>query len=326
MKKYVNSMFTALVCFLVVILLNFILPRLLPGDPIAYLSGFAEEDMTAAQYERYATALHLNESVPKQFGYYLRSLLDGTLGYSFKKDAVVSALIRERIGSTLQITLPAVLLSTLLGLIWGLDCGYRKGSLRDRLSTSLLIILNTVPGFLIALVLIILLCFRHRLFPYTGLNSVGMAPGVPGYFSDRLRHLFLPVLTLTLGALPSRYLLMRNTAGKAAEEKYVLYAKERGLSDRKIQYAYILKNIAQPFITMVGMSVSLCVGGSLVIENIFSVSGMGKLLTDAVYTLDYPLMQGILFVTTGIMVISIVVTDLLCILIDPKVRWGEELA
>ena len=326
MKKYVNSIFTALVCFLVVILLNFILPRLLPGDPIAYLSGFAEEDMSAAQYERYADALHLNESLPMQFWYYLRSLADGTLGYSFKKNAVVSALIRERIGYTLQLTLPAVLLSTLLGLVWGLDCGYHRGHLRDRVSTAVLIVLNTVPGFLIALLLILLLCFRHRLFPYTGLSSVGMAPGVPGYLADRLRHLFLPVLTLTLGALPSRYLLMRNIVSKATGEKYVLYARARGLSDVKIQYAYILKNIAQPFITMAGMSVSLCVGGSLVIENIFSVSGMGKLLTDAVYTLDYPLMQGILFVTTGIMVISIIVSDLICILIDPRVRWGEELA
>lgn len=326
MKKYWNSIFTALVCFLVVILLNFILPRLLPGDPIAYLSGFAEEDMSAAQYERYANALHLNESLPVQFGYYLRSLVDGTLGYSFKKEAVVSALIREKIGSTLQITLPAVILSTLIGLIWGLDCGYRKGSLRDGVSTSTLIVLNTVPAFLIALVLIVLFCFRRRWFPYTGLSSAGFAPGVPGFWKDRLRHLFLPVLTLTIGATPSRYLLMRNTVRKITGEKYVLYAKERGLSDRTVKYGYILKNIAQPFITMVGMSVSLCVGGSLVIENIFSVGGMGKLLTDAVYTLDYPLMQGILFVTTLIMVISIVTTDLICILIDPKVRLGEDYA
>ena len=86
----------------------------------------------------------------------------------------------------------------------------------------------------------------------------------------------------------------------------------------------MLKNIAQPFITMVGMSVSICVGGSLVIENIFSINGMGKLLTEAVYSLDYPLMQGILFVTTLIMVISIVVTDVICMLIDPKVRMGEK--
>ena len=101
----------------------------------------------------------------------------------------------------------------------------------------------------------------------------------------------------------------------------MLYAKERGLSDHKIKFGYILKNIAQPFITMVGMSVSTCIGGSLVAENIFSI-GMGSLLSDAVYSLDYPLMQGILFVTTAIMTVSIVVTDLICILIDPKVRFG----
>ena len=326
MKKYWKNIFTALVCFLIIIVLNFGLPRLLPGDPIAYLSGFAEEDMTPAQYERYASALHLDESLPRQFLYYLRSLTDGTLGYSFKKNAVVSELICGRIGYTLQITLPAVILSTVLGLIWGLNCGYRKGSLRDRLSTSFFIILNTIPAFLTALVLIILFCFRHRWLPYTGVSSAGMAPGSSGFFADRLRHLLLPVLTLTVSTVPSRYLLMRNTVCTASEEKYVLFAKERGLSARTIQYGYILKNIAQPFITMVGMSVSLCVGGSLVIENIFSVGGMGKLLTDAVYTLDYPLMQGILFVTTLIMVISIILSDLLCILIDPKVRLGEEIA
>ena len=116
---------------------------------------------------------------------------------------------------------------------------------------------------------------------------------------------------------------MRNTARKIADEKYVLYAKARGLSDHKIKFSYMLKNIAQPFITMVGMSVSACIGGSLVVENVFSVKGMGKLLSEAVYTLDYPLMQGILFVTTGIMVLSIIVTDVVCIIIDPKIRLGE---
>ena len=94
------------------------------------------------------------------------------------------------------------------------------------------------------------------------------------------------------------------------------------MSDHKIKIGYILKNIAQPFITMVGMSVSTCIGGSLVVENIFSIGGMGRLLSDAVYTLDYPLMQGILFVTTSIMTVSIVVTDVICILIDPRVRLG----
>ena len=324
MKKYGKNLILALVCFLIVVALNFFLPRLLPGNPIAYLTGFSEEDMTPAQVTYYRQALHLDKPVSVQFGYYLRSLLDGTLGYSYKKEAAVSALIGQRLGYTLQITLPAVFLSTLLGLLWGLHCGYRKGSAFEKLSTTFQIIVNTMPTFLIALVLMILFCFRQRWFPYTGLNSAGAVPGTIGYLRDRVHHLILPVLTLTIASAPSRYLLMRNTVSQVTEEKYVLYAKERGLSDRKIKFGYILKNIAQPFITMVGMSVSTCIGGSLVVENIFSIGGMGELLSDAVYTLDYPLMQGILFVTTAIMTISIVATDLVCILIDPKVRLGGE--
>ena len=257
-----------------------------------------------------------------QFGYYLRSLFDGTLGYSYKKEAPVSALIGQRLGYTLQITLPAVLLSTALGLLWGLHCGYKKGGVLDKLSTTFQIVVNTMPSFVIALVLMILFCFRQRWFPYTGLNSAGVPPGTAAYLWDRIRHLILPVLTLTIAAAPSRYLLMRNTVRQVTEEKYVLYTKERGLSDHKIKFGYILKNIAQPFITMAGMSVSTCIGGSLVVENIFSIGGMGRLLSDAVYTLDYPLMQGILFVTTAIMTVSIVVTDVICILIDPRVRLG----
>ena len=147
MKKYQKNLILALVCFLIVMVLNFFLPRLLPGNPIAYLTGFSEEDMTPAQVAYYRQALHLDEPVFAQFGHYLRSLFDGTLGYSYKKEATVSALIGQRLGYTLQITLPAVLLSTALGLLWGLHCGYKKGGVLDKLSTTFQIVVNTMPSF-----------------------------------------------------------------------------------------------------------------------------------------------------------------------------------
>ena len=322
MKKYTRSLIVALVCFLIVLCLNFFLPRLLPGNPIAYLTGFSEEDITPAQVAYYRQAIHLDEPGFVQFGYYLRSLLDGTLGYSYKKEATVASLISQRLGYTLQVTVPAVVLSTAIGLLWGLYCGYKQNSLWDRVSTTFQIVVNTMPTFLIALLLMIALCFQKRWFPYAGLNGKDAIPGSPDYLWDRVHHLILPVLTLVIASTPSRYLLMRNTVCQAAEEKYVLYARERGLSDGTILFRYLLRNIAQPFVTMVGMSVSTCIGGSIVIENIFSIGGMGSLLSEAVYSLDYPLMQGILFVTTGIMTVSIVVTDLICMLMDPKVRLG----
>ena len=227
MKKYRKNLILALVCFLIVIVLNFFLPRLLPGNPIAYLTGFSEEDMTPAQAAYYRQALHLDEPVFAQFGNYLRSLFDGTLGCSYKKETTVSALIGQRLGYTLQITLPAVVLSTALGLLWGLHCGYKKGSVLDKLSTTFQIVINTMPTFLIALVLMILFCFRQRWFPYTGLNSAGVAPGTAAYLLDRIHHLILPVLTLTIAAAPSRCLLMRNTVSQVTEEKYVLYLMEQ---------------------------------------------------------------------------------------------------
>ena len=319
MKDYRKNMLLALVCFLLVVVLNFFLPRLLPGDPVAYLTGFSEQDMTPAQVAFYEDALHLNKPLAVQFGFYLRSLLDGTLGYSYKKNAAVAALIGEKIGYTLQITVPAVLLSAGIGLLWGLRCGYKKGGLADRLSTAALIVLNAVPTFLIGLGLMIVFCFQNRLLPYTGLNSPEAVRGTAGYIWDRALHL-LPVGTLTLAALPSRYLLVRDLTANASDGKDILYAKQRGLPDSVIHRDYLLRTVAQPFLTMLGMSVSLCVGGSVVIEKIFSIGGMGLLLTEAVYTLDYPLMQGILFVTTCIMVLSILLTDFLCLLLDPKRR------
>ena len=185
MKKYRKNLILALVCFLIVIVLNFFLPRLLPGNPIAYLTGFSEEDMTPAQVAYYRQALHLDKPVFVQFGYYLRSLADGTLGYSFKKEATVSALIGQRLGYTLQITLPAVLLSTVIGLLWGLRCGYKKGSSFEKISTTFQIIVNTMPTFLIALVLLILFCFRQRWFPYTGLKYLGNVKVQIGAHTDQ---------------------------------------------------------------------------------------------------------------------------------------------
>ena len=320
MNRHLRNILIALACFLLVAVLNFLLPRMLPGDPVAYLSGFAEEDMTPAKYEYYREALHLDEGLFHQFLYYLKSLADGTLGYSFKKEAVVSAVIGERIGATLQIALPSVILSSLTGLAAGLYFGTKKDSLSDKTAGVVSMVLNAMPGFLLALLLLAFFSFRLDWFPYSGLSRAGMFPGRSGFLADRIHHLVLPVLTLTLGILPSRFLMVRNNAAKEAGEKYVLYARQRGLSERRIRYCYIFRNIAQPFITMTGMSVSLCVGGSLVVENIFSINGMGKLLTDAVYTLDYPLMQGILFVSTAIMVAAVIVTDVLCIIVDPRQR------
>ena len=324
MKKYIKHILIALICFVFITLLNFVLPRLLPGDSIAYLTGFEEEEMTAEMYAYYHHALHLDESIFKQFGYYIKSLFDGTLGYSYKKGAVVSSLIAEKIGYSLQITLPAAIISIIIGLFWGLHAGYKRNSKFDKLSTTALIIWNSIPVFMVALVLVITLCVQARMFPYMGLNSSYTQIGTASYFFDRLYHLILPIFAIVATTIPQRYLLVRNMTAKFMDDKSVSYARQRGLTPAKIKFGYIFKNIAQPFVTMVGTSIGGCFGGSIIIENIFSIGGVGVLLDTAVYTLDYPLMQGILFITTLSIIICVVLSDIICILIDPRVKRGNQ--
>ena len=323
MTKYRKDVLTALLSFSFVIILNFILPRILPGDPIAYLTGFAEEDMTVKQYEYYEDALHIKAPVPEQFFFYLKSLADGSLGYSYKKEATVRSLIFNRLGHTLQITLTSVCFTSIIALMLGLSSGLSKGSRFDRAFTTSSVILNTVPTFMIGIILLLFFAFRKKWFPYANLSSMGVRKGTLAFIIDRSWHLFLPVLTLVLAQLPSRFLLVRNLAANISEEKYILYAKTRGLSRRTIKYHYIFPNIAAPFINIVGMSVGSALGGALVIENLFSINGMGTLLTEAVYSLDYPLIQGILFVSTAFMTLSIILADGLCLLVNPKIRKKE---
>ncbi len=319
MKKHLQNIALSVICFLFVVVLNFALLRLLPGDPIAYLTGMDEEGLSAEQYEFYRRELHLDENVFSQFGYYLEDIFDGSLGYSFKKQATVSDLISSRVSATMQISLLATVLSCGLALVWGLASGAKRGLL-DKISTPLNVLTNTFPTFLIGICLMIFLCFDARIFPYMGLNSDGVTAGTTEYFFDRLYHLFLPVLTLVIAMTPSRYLLMRNSAQSAMKEKYVLFAMQRGLSPRKIRYGYILPNVVQPYVAMTGITVGASVGGSVIIENLFSIKGMGTLLTEAANSLDYPLMQGVLFVTASVALAAIIVTDVICIVIDPKIR------
>ena len=322
MTKYRKDVLTALLSFSFVIILNFILPRILPGDPIAYLTGFAEEDMTVKQYEYYEDALRIKAPLPEQFFFYLKSLADGSLGYSYKKEATVRSLIFNRLGHTLQITLTSVCFTSIIALMLGLSSGLSKGSRFDRAFTTSSVILNTVPTFMIGIILLLFFAFARSGF-YANLSSIGARKGTAAFIINRIWHLFLPVLTLVLAQLPSRFLLVRNLAANISEEKYILYAKTRGLSRRTIKYHYIFPNIAAPFINIVGMSVGSALGGALVIENLFSINGMGTLLTEAVYSLDYPLIQGILFVTTAFMTLSIILADGLCLFVNPKLRKKE---
>ena len=171
---------------------------------------------------------------------------------------------------------------------------------------------------LLALLLLALFAFRLGWLPMGALNSLRVPEG--GALRDRIWHLILPVGTLVLGSVPPKYLMLCSTVARQREEKYVLYARSRGMGEAKIAFTQILPNICQPFLTMVGMNMGFLLSGSLVIENIFSIKGMGSLMMQAVTARDYPVLQGCLFVSALMVVLFHLLTDLLCLLLDPKAR------
>ena len=308
MKK---KIVTSVICLAVILVFNFALPRLMPGDTVLMLVGMDEGVVSADEYAFYAEKTGANKPLLQQFGEYLLGVFRGDLGYSYHHKAEVSQLILRRLPATLQLALPAVILSSLIALALGCLMGMKKGRPVENAVTGMQIALDAVPSFLLALLFLLSL-------PLGALNSLRVPEG--GALRDRIWHLILPVGTLVLGLVPPKYLMLCSTVARQREEKYVLYARSRGMGEAKIAFTQILPNICQPFLTMVGVNMGFLLSGSLVIENIFSIKGMGSLMMQAVTARDYPVLQGCLFVSALMVVLFHLLTDLLCLLLDPKAR------
>lgn len=317
MKKYIYSAITTLTAFALIIVFNFALPRMLTGDPVAMLTGLDEQAMTEEMYQYYYHALGLDLPLHKQFAMYLGSIADGTLGYSYHYNSTVAEIVAGRIGVTIQIALPAVVISSLIALWIGLYAGSRPLRLRDSIVTNSAVAVNALPSFVIAMLLLATLAYKAKLFPLGNLNSVGVGDNIALRIVDRIWHLALPVATLVLASAPSKILYVRNLAAREAHSKYILFARARGLSEHNVRMS-IAANIIRPIVAMTGISFGAILGGSVVVETLFSIPGMGMLVSDAVNNRDYPTLQGCLFVICACVVVFKLVADIFCIATSVK--------
>lgn len=319
---FARKLAAALLCLLLILLVNFFLPRMMPGDPVLMLTAMDEDAMSQEQYDAYKLALGLDKPISEQLRDYLCNMLNGNLGYSYHYNEPVTALLLRRISATLQLAVPAILFSSALAVWLGCAMGYRQGSMVERVTSSVMIFLDAVPGFLLAMGAVYVFSFLVEIFPLGGLSSIVPLYGTAA-IADRLWHLALPVTVLTLGSLPSKYMLMRNATIAEADSRYLLYAKARGLSSARIKYVHIFKRICPPFIAMLGVNIGLILAGSMISETIFSINGMGELFYSAVSARDFPVMQGCLFVTAVTVIAATMAADLAILLIDPKVRQSS---
>lgn len=314
-RKLGKSVIFSVIALIAIFAVNFFLPRLMPGDPLANLVGADESTMSKEEYDALYKEMGLDQPLGKQFGTYVKNLFKGEWGYSYHQGRDVSEVLAEKIPRTLQITLPAWILSALLAYWLGLAAGYKKSRIADVGLSSAMVLVDAVPTFLMAIMLLILFAFEWKILPSGALNSVG-----GGGLLDRLEHLVLPVLTLTLASTPKKFLLVRNQAAGVAETKYITYARAKGLSGARVKNEHVFPNISAPFISMLGTSFGHMIAGSIVVEKVFSIDGVGMLVNRAIFDKDFPMLQGALLVIALSVILSNFIADAISVFADPSQR------
>jgi peptide/nickel transport system permease protein len=328
----IRKAFFALVTLVVVIVFNFFLFRILPGDPLRALIQNARMDKEAQ--ERIRTQFGLDKVVwldvdalkkgdvagafDTQFTAYVSNLLQGNLGISFAMRQPVSEILAKRVWRTVILLTAGQIMAIVLGISLGLLAAWRRGT---RLDTGILLtglFTWSIPTFFFGIILVIVA--RGHL-PVGMMVTPGLKPedGWP-YWSDVGRHLVLPTITLGVGYLSSYMMVMRSSVVEVLSEDYILTAKAKGMSTVQILRDHAMKNAMLPMITVIALTLGYTVGGAIQVETVFSWPGIGRLIYDAVGKQDFPVLQGTFLLIAISVIAANLVADLLYSVLDPRVK------
>lgn len=306
---------------LVALTINFLLPRLAPGDPLSALLGVDTLDtMTDAAKETMRLELGVGGSLIEQFWQYLAGVFTGNFGSSTVLGMPVLDAIMQRLPWTLLLMGTALVVSTFIGTLLGVLAAWRRGRLSDVLSMAGVLFLGSLPPFWVAMMLIIVFCTTLGWLPSFGAYKLGTAFPDWNWFAGVGQRMILPVAALAIVQTASVLLISRSSMLIAQEQDYITFARSRGVSERAIFFRHALRNAMLPLYTHVMLGLGALVGGSLIVETVFSYPGLGSLVVMAVNSRDYLLLQGIFIFASFSIILANLVTDLAYPLIDPRTR------
>jgi peptide/nickel transport system permease protein len=307
----------ALPVLLLVVIGIFLLLANLPGDAVdAYLAatGGGDAELAAGLRQDWGIAGPLGG----RLWLYLDHLLHFDLGYSVAFARPVLDVIAERISNTFLLTGAGLLLAAGLGSLTGIVAALRPGSWRDLLSTAIALTLNAMPGFWLSLIMIIVFAVKLSWFPLGGIEALSSKTGLARIL-DIAWHLTLPVLVLALTYLAVYQRLMRAAMLRALASDYIRMAKAKGLPASRVIWRHALRNAILPVVTMLGVQAGSVLGGSVVIESVFAIPGLGRLAYEAVIKRDTPLLIGILICSAIVVIVVNLLIDLLYRALDPRI-------
>ncbi len=296
----------------VVALFVFLLLRITPGDPAAILAG---DNATPAQLERIRTSLGLNEPLYLQFFTWVDKLLHGDLGVSLISNVPVLQLIGQRIEPSISIALSTIILSIAVAVPLGVIAAWKHGTWIDRFVMGLSVLGFSVPVFVIGYVLIQIFALDLRWLPVQGFRSITSG------FGPFFERIILPTISLSFIYIALIARMTRAAMLDVLGEDYVRTARAKGIAEPAVLLRHALRNAAVPVITVIGGGFALLISGVVVTESVFNLPGIGRLTVDAVLGRDYPVIQGMILLTSFVYVLVNLLIDVAYTLLDPRIRY-----
>lgn len=327
-KYFSKKIMWFLITFVVAVMLNFILPRLMPGDPVAVITagtaqGISDASAVKQIYENYAKEFGTDKSMPVQFVTYFGNVFKGDFGLSFSQyPRPVSEIIESAIGWTIGLQFPAIIVGWLIGNLLGALAAYiRKGF--DKILLPVSLFASSIPAFGLAVILLVVFAINLKVAPISGGYGFDLIPNFSWRFiKSVITHYQLPFWSIVLISIGGQAIGMRSMSIYELNADYVKYARFLGIKDRKI-VGYVFRNAMLPQITGLALSIGTMVGGALVAEVIFSYPGLGTTLLSAVTMSDYPLLSATTLIITIMVLLATFAIDLIYGFIDPRVKAAQ---
>lgn len=294
--------------------LVFVIIRILPGDPIGAMLGHLDTVLSRTVYDSLKRQYGLDEPIHTQYFKYLWNAAHGNLGISLVRGVPVLAVIQPHVAPTLMLAGGGLIVAVTLGVPVGILAGLRRNSMTDYIIMTSAVVWLAAPNFWFALLLVYLFGFRIPMFPMFG-------AGEGGNLLSALHSLFLPSVAIGARSAALFARLSRSAMLEVIRQDYIRTAFAKGLSERRVTYRHALRNAGIPIVTAIGIDLSFLIGGTVIIETVFSRPGLGKTLVDAVFDRDYPVVQGCIIMFTFAIVLVGLLTDVVYALIDPRVRF-----
>ncbi|HKA61231.1 MAG TPA: ABC transporter permease [Methylomirabilota bacterium] len=306
MKAYVlRRLWQSALTLVGVSLLVFVILRVLPGDPAKMLLPEGAPQSAVDELNRH---LGLHEPLHVQYGLFVKSVFRGDFGQSFQYRAPALRVVVERLGATVQLALAAMLITVLIGVSLGIVAAVRRGTRYDYASTVLAVLGQSLPNFWLGIMLILLFGVALRWLPTSGFES--------------WRHLILPAVTLAAFPMALVARLTRSSMLEILGRDFIRTGRAKGLAERAVILRHALRNAAVPLLTVLGLQIGTLLGGAVITESVFAWPGMGKLVVDAIFFRDFPVVQTVLILSATIFVVINLLVDLLYTVIDPRIRYS----